>query len=90
MIILDEKYAITADPNCWQLCVKETYTEKKTGEKKERYAPFKYFGTIERAVSRYIDIRQKELINSKDYNSISKALADLKKLQKEITERIDL
>ena len=90
MIILDEKYAITADTNCWQLCTKEVFTDNKTGEKKERYAPFKYFGTIERAVSRYIDIRQKELINSKDYNSISKALADLKKLQKEITEKIDL
>jgi hypothetical protein len=90
MIILDEKYAIDADTNCWQLCRKEKYKEKETGEEKERYAPFKYYGTIQKTVEHYIDIRQKEKISSKEYKSLNRALTDLKKLQKELEQKIDL
>lgn len=90
MIILDEKYAIDADTNCWQLCRKEKYKEKETGEEKERYAPFKYYGTIQKTVEHYIDIKQKEKISGKEYKSLNRALTDLKKLQKELEQKIDL
>lgn len=90
MIILDEKYAIEADSNSWQLCSKEQYTDKKSGEQKERYSPFKYFMTMSKAVESYINIKQKEKINTTEYTSLSKAVGDLKLLQADIYKRIDL
>lgn len=90
MIILDDKYAINADNNSWQLCAKEQYKDKETDEMKERYAPFKYFMTIQSAVESYITIKQREKISTTEYTSLSKAISDLEKLQKDIRSQINL
>ena len=90
MIILDEKYAIDADNNSWQLCAKEQCKDKETGQMKERYAPFKYFMAMQSAIESYITIKQREKISGQEYHSLSKAIFDLDKLQKDIRERIDL
>ena len=90
MIILDEKYAIDADNNSWQLCAKEQYKDKNTGEQKERYAPFRYFMTMASAIESYINIKQKEKISTTEYTSLSKAIGDMKLLQADIRKRIDL
>ena len=45
---------------------------------------------MQSAIESYITIKQREKISGQEYHSLSKAIFDLDKLQKDIRERIDL
>jgi len=59
LLIIDEKYAISSDANCWQLC------EKRMIKGEATYKPIKY-GTFSNMCHAYLDLK----VQTSDYNSI--------------------
>lgn len=84
MIKLDEMYRIDVDSNSWNLCKKIVVK----GETK--YIAETYHTSLASAVEKYVRIKQAEGISRKKYRSLTAAIKDLKTLQQDIYDRIDM
>ena len=89
MIILDDKYIITADENNYRLEIKNTVqetTSKNYG--KEITTVQGYYSTIESALNGYIKTRTRKYISQETQNSLDELLKEIKRYEKIIEDNL--
>ena len=89
MIILDDKYIITADENNYRLEIKNTIqetTSKNYG--KEITTVQGYYSTIESALNGYIKVRTRKYISQETQNSLDELLKEVKRYEKIIEDNL--
>ena len=89
MIILDDKYIITADENNYRLetknIVQET-TSKNYG--KEITTVQGYYSTIESVLNGYIKARTRKYISSDTENTLDELLKEIKRFEKVVEDKL--
>ena len=88
MIILDDKYIITADENNYRLEIKSTIqetTSKNYG--KEITTVQGYYSTIESALNGYIKARTRKYISQETQNTLDELLKEIEQYKKVIEDK---
>ena len=88
MIILDDKYIITADENNYRLEIKsiiQETTSKNYG--KEITTVQGYYSTIESALNGYIKARTRKYISQETQNTLDELLKEIEQYKKVIEDK---
>lgn len=78
LLVIDEKFAISSDANCWQLC------EKRVIKGEATYKPIKY-GTFSGICQTYFDMK----VRTSDYSSLHDIKENIKEARRLILKALD-
>ena len=88
MIVIDDKYRINADENCYRLEIKSTVqetTSKNYG--KETRTVQGYYSTIESALNGYIKAKTRKYIAKETQNTLDELLEEIREFEKVVKDK---